>query len=541
MAFMSPLGLGAQMIGRRRHRKVVKLNETPATSRYQLKPRGQKRSQEFEVETEEKKLRGSGLQSKPHGLKSMHEFEVEDESEEKKVRGSRFQLKPHGQKNRGNFSKFSIFNFSDNQEDIIARQLLSWLPVKSLMRLKSVCKYWCSLIQEDTTFINLHLERSKSRPGLLVANLIENYTKYQIMTGDLVFGGKDRGAISAANFHTIRDIDFARCDWMLRPVFGLTAFFGERRDDPGVCIFNLSTREKTPWIVSNLLRDVRKEDLQASNAIPRATCALGYNPTSKEHKVVGIWRSSKPSYVVCEVLTVGENKWRRIHKVPPQDIELYGSSVYVNGSIYYTTEFLGIFEADEKEKKFIVGFDVGSEKFRAIRVPSYVFEQPENYHSSIYIYNIMLLELDGRLGLFIKIGESGYTPKLWVLDEDRNKKNSTSTWTEVSIQLPYTLGGPRCGFACDPVLGTDQMILTSYVKASGGKISESTCHSYNWKKKTSNAIDFSGISSAPCFSSASKVRSFFESLFPVQKRSYRGSGVDEVIVEDSWKRYVGGD
>ncbi|KAI3843963.1 hypothetical protein MKX03_037552, partial [Papaver bracteatum] len=101
---------------------------------------------------------------------------------------------------------------------------------------------------------------------------------------------------------------------------------------------------------------------------------------------------------------------------------------------------------------------------------------------------------------------------------DRNRKNSRSTWTEVSIQLPYTLGGARCRFACDPVPGTDQMILTSYVKASGGKISESSCHSYNWKKKTFNAIDFSGISSAPCFSSASTVGSFFESLFPVQKR-----------------------
>ncbi|KAI3890984.1 hypothetical protein MKW92_047295, partial [Papaver armeniacum] len=336
------------------------------------------------------------------------------------------------------------------------------------------------------------------------------------MTANLVFGGRDRGAISAATFHTIRDIDFAGCDLMLRPVFGLTAFFGEGRDDPGVCICNLSTREVTPWIVSNLLRDVRKEDLEVSNEIPMATCTFGYNPTSKEHKVVGIWRSSRPSYVVCEVLTVGDNEWRRIDEVPPHDIELYGSSVYVNGSIYYTTELLGEFEAGEKEKKFIVGFDVGSEKFRAIRVPSYIFEQPESYHSRLYVYNIMLLELDGRLGLFIILEKSG-TPKLWVLDEDRNKKNSRSTWTEVSIQLPYTLGGARCEFACDPVPGTDQMILTSYVEASGGKISESTCHSYNWKKKTFNAIDFSGISSSvPSLSSTSTVSTFFESLSPVQ-------------------------
>ncbi|RZC62554.1 hypothetical protein C5167_024309, partial [Papaver somniferum] len=558
MAFSSPLGLGAQLIGGRRRRrphskkKVVKGNNLSsnisrfqthghsqkkknesevdiktATSRFQLKPHGHSQKQKNELEVDIKTAT-SRFQLKPHGhsQKKKNELEVDI-----KTASSSFQLKPHGQKRkqqfqaeikekkgRGNgcvnFSSTSIFNFNDNQEDVIAREILSWLPVKCLIRFKSVCKYWFSVIEEDVGFISLHLERSRARPCLLVANSIDNRSKYEFMTASLVFG--DKGAISAAKFHTIREIEFGGPDLMLKPVFGLIGFFGERRDDPGVCIFNLSTRKMTPWIVSNLLRDVRRQDLEASNKIAMATCTLGYDPISKEHKVVGIWRSSQPSYVVCEVLTVGDNEWRRIDEVPPHDIELHGSSVYINGSIYYTTKFLGMFEAGEKEKKFIVGFDVGSEKFRAIRVPSYIFEQPENYN--FRFYHIMLLELNGRLGLFSILEKSGYTPKLWVLNEDRNRKNSRNSWTEVSIQLPYTLGGGRCDFACDPVPGTDQLILTSYLKTSGGKISESTCHSYNWKKKTFNAIDFSGISSAPCFSSASTVGSFFESLFPIQKR-----------------------
>ncbi|KAI3936693.1 hypothetical protein MKX01_034122 [Papaver californicum] len=371
-------------------------------------------------------------------------------------------------------------------------------------------------------FINLHLERSRARPCLLVANLIENHTRYQLMMANLVFGGRDKGAISAASFRTIREVYFTDCDLMLRPVFGLTAFFGERRDNLGVCICNFSTREVTPWIESKLLKDVRKVDLETCNRIPMATCTLGYDPTSKEHKVVGIWRSSQPSYVVCDVLIVGDNKWRQIDEVPPYSLELHGSSIHIDGSIYYTIELLWKFETGEKEKKFIVAFDVGNEKFRAIRVPNYIFyifEQPDSHHSRLYFYNIMLLELDERLGLLIILVEIGYSypPKLWVLDEDRNKKNSRNSWIEVNIQLPYALGGDRCDFASEPVLGTKQIILTSYVKTSDGRISVSTCHSYNWKKKAFNEIEFSGISSDPCFSRASTVATFFESLLPVQK------------------------
>ncbi|KAI3936692.1 hypothetical protein MKX01_034121 [Papaver californicum] len=342
MVFLSPLGLGAQVIGRRRRRKLLhscrvsRPNEviiTP-TSRFQLKPHGQKRKKKLEVEIQEKKSR--------------------------------------------------CFQFNDNQEDVLAREILSWIPVKSLVRFKSVCKYWFSLIQEDMTFINLHLECSRERPCLLVANLIDNHTRYQLITSNLVFEDRDKGAISAASFHTIREVDFTDCDLMLRPVFGLTAFFGERRNDPGVCICNFITREMCA-----------KKTLKLLNHIPMTTCTLGYDPTSKEHKVVGIWRYSQPSYVVCEVLTVGDNEWRKIDEVPP---------------------YIG-----EKEKKFIVEFDVGNEKFRAIRVPNYIFEN--SHHSLLYFYNIMLLELDGRLGLLIILVEIGYScpPKLWVLDEDRNK------------------------------------------------------------------------------------------------------------------------
>ncbi|XP_057457743.1 F-box/kelch-repeat protein At3g23880-like [Lotus japonicus] len=53
--------------------------------------------------------------------------------------------------------------------DELTAEVLSWLPVKSLMRLSSVCKSWNKLITSDQTFIKSHLDRSALRnPQLLL-------------------------------------------------------------------------------------------------------------------------------------------------------------------------------------------------------------------------------------------------------------------------------------------------------------------------------------------------------------------------------------
>ncbi|KAB5533839.1 hypothetical protein DKX38_016925 [Salix brachista] len=49
------------------------------------------------------------------------------------------------------------------QEIII--EILSWMPVKSLLRMKCSCKQWCALIQ-DRHFIEKHLSRLSLRPTI---------------------------------------------------------------------------------------------------------------------------------------------------------------------------------------------------------------------------------------------------------------------------------------------------------------------------------------------------------------------------------------
>lgn len=154
------------------------------------------------------------------------------------------------------------------------------------------------------------------------------------MTADLLYERKG-GAISTAAVHTIREIDGTYYDRRLGPVNGLIGFYG-KTIPPGVCICNLSTREVTPRIESKSFSELRKKSRKRLH-FPLASLALGYDPATKEHKVVGIWSFDRPKKVVCEVLTVGDNEWRKIDEVPlfTLDYWAFSSSVYVNGSIYY--------------------------------------------------------------------------------------------------------------------------------------------------------------------------------------------------------------
>lgn len=496
--FLSPLGLGSLLIGhsRRSRRRLqrpcpsrtVKAVVIPAefsfipnsAFMFGLKPRGRIRKQtKEETRKKKKKRRGNDW--------------CDTTSE----------------------SSTSILNLNDDDKEIAIREILSRLLVKSLMRFECVCKHWFILIQEDSSFRELHLNRSKARPGLFMACRMD--VKDIFMTADLSFEGRS-GIISAAVVNTIKDVDDTLYDRILEPVNGLIGFFGQEIT-PGVRISNLSTREETPWIKSKLLSKIREEERGYSGlSIPLADCKLGYDPATQKHKVLGIWKSYQPDFEVCEVLTVGDNKWRKIDEIPPYGIHYYGSSVYLNGSIYYTTHMLTSSKPDDNdEPKFIVAFDVGSEKFRAIEVPNFIFDGPGDGDFVIF-RSVKLLVLDGRLALLVRVQKKGSAPKLWLSGDDCVKENASGTWTEVPLELPFTLDGvQRWRGSFHPVLGTDQMVVTSTVL--DGKICDATHHSYNWKKMGASKIDISGIpTSVPYFSSAtSRITTFFESLISVRR------------------------
>ncbi|KAI3908794.1 hypothetical protein MKW98_029344 [Papaver atlanticum] len=408
--------------------------------------------------------------------------------------------------------------------DILTCEILSRLPVKSLMRFKCVCKNWQFLIANDMYFINLHLTRSKTRPilfmsfptslenpteiidGVIYDRVLERKTEI-LLTADLLSQGRGN-AVSAAKFHTVREIDASFFDTMLGPVNGLIGFY-DSHTTCGVSVCDVSTREVTPWIKSTLLEDFEEEEGDKFNRYMQSVDSmLGFDPATKVHKVVSIWSITHADYnrdrdVVCEVLTIGDDKWTRTDEIPPYNtISFRRALVYVNGFVYYASRD---FMTSEPDNDKIVAFDVGSEKFTVIRVPKFIIDQPRET-KRFFGSSITLLEVDCRLALLCKM--SGYVVKLWLFDHNHND------WSEVAtIELPYLWDeGRKVHFLSVP--GMDQIILKSYLWTNN-LIHGLSFHSYNWRNKTFMEVQINGMSIRDAyFLSSNRVTTMVESLWP---------------------------
>ncbi|OVA05762.1 F-box domain [Macleaya cordata] len=307
------------------------------------------------------------------------------------------------------------------------REILSRLPVKSLMRFKCVCKRWQSLIQ-DHSFVDLHLTQSQRRPDLLIAVPGEGVVRF--FSAEYMFEG---GA-------AIQRIEIP--SWghgALSSINGLICFVDLL--EPAACINNLSTREKTRWIKTSVKREEIRLGFDYRPGGP--VFGFGFDPATKEHKVICMWEicryTTMPSYEliggttekICEVLTVGQNSWRRIDDVP--QYMLRGRAIYANGSIYRRN-------ADERlEYEVIVAFDVGSEKFRSIPIPNFIVDTWDS-DGVCDLRTDYLLEGDGRIALVDEISVNAV--RLWICHE--NKEKMTSRWTENTVTLPGLKGQRLC-------------------------------------------------------------------------------------------------
>ncbi|KAI3925889.1 hypothetical protein MKW92_012894 [Papaver armeniacum] len=403
-------------------------------------------------------------------------------------------------------------NPCDIGEQLIVSEILSRLRVKPLMRLKCVCKRWQFLIEQDEYLIHQHLARSKTRPCLLITGHDrvgpEGITKQIFLTADLLVQGRDR-AISAVSVDAI----VMEEDWsnklILGPVNGVIGLLDDIDDE--LRIWNVSTQEITHSIQSTPLSklNARNSGIVWSNRFP-VNYALGFCPATKVHKAICIWSVSSTdnipvSNVFWEVLTVGDNKWRKIDEGPQYDVGIRGASVYVNGVIYFRTEMFmkKPHETDIDGPKFIVAFDVDTEKFRSVIIPSYILNQRQNSTG-----NIGLTELDGRLALLFSM--SSNSVKLALLDDYHN-------WTEVNVELPSYLSGGEWHLQFVPVLGTEEIIVCKTLWS--GVLDDDSLHCFNWKNKSFRKIEISGGGFVSNFLKNSMVKLYVESLFPVKRQS----------------------
>ncbi|XP_026383303.1 putative F-box protein At5g42430 [Papaver somniferum] len=153
---------------------------------------------------------------------------------------------------------------------------------------------------------------------------------------------------------------------------------------------------------------------------------FGFDPVGKDYKVIDKWKILD-EFEIWGVLTVGENTWRKIDEAPPCSIGPSAPSVYVNGFIYWVpNRYTG-------GDGFIVAFEVGCEKFRALQVPTFIIRQRSDYDGDKV--NVCLLEVNGSVAILRRMTVSDI--KLWIyghIDKESSKATAINSgdknWTE---------------------------------------------------------------------------------------------------------------
>ncbi|CAN0852844.1 Putative F-box protein At1g32420 [Linum grandiflorum] len=399
-------------------------------------------------------------------------------------------------------------NKIDFHDDLVATEILSRLPAKSLMRFKSVCKPWKSIIEQDSNFINLHHTRSQACPPRLLTIVLNGKQGKTSESFDFLFADMDCGEdhVRGASIQNEWSVRLPSQYTQIKgPVRGLFCFV----DKSEVLIYNFSTREiVTPWIRSKI---------SGSREWEKPVCQFGFDPDTGEHKVIFVWHASRAAPSTCfEVLTVGvDASWRTIdagNVIPPQF--LFVKSSYVNGSIYWMSHNkIGQPVADDE---FLVAFDIGPEKFRTIRIPEFTLSG-FSLSRSHYV-----TELDGCPTVVRT--QATPTLKLWKF-HDRNKERSNGSeredWSEVSFEKPSYLS-PWIGVMFHPIPGNDQMmIVETYDRRNIYKkevllmnVKLNRFYSYNRVNKTFSKFEIQGI---PSLSDHTKTRCEVlveEDLFP---------------------------
>ncbi|CAI9091887.1 OLC1v1026995C5 [Oldenlandia corymbosa var. corymbosa] len=344
-------------------------------------------------------------------------------------------------------------NYLDSLPQELAVDIISRLPIKSLIQSRFVCKFWQNL-SYDPHLVSLHLSK-----------------------------------VLSSNFHYF----IFHCDVPIKNQLYFVEFFNEK-DDDGSTKLEKVRKFDTPFSSSMpefnvigscngilcLENSLFEEGLYLYNPftqdyseLPKSTVyqdqfvmyGFGFHPVTNEHKLVRIayypttfdvnivapsrrFALSRDMKSDVQIFTLGSNRWRSIGRAP--FVFQKGSNpVLLNGRLHWTTCY-GVHHG-RPANRLIVSFDLADETFR--EVPG-----PELNHR-ISRLNYHLAVLGEYLCVAVPLHRVPGTLDLWIMRE-YNRKES---WVK-----EITVGGYT------PTLRT-QEIQRSYGIWSRGKMVRVLC------------------------------------------------------------------
>ncbi|XP_045797823.1 F-box/kelch-repeat protein At3g23880-like [Trifolium pratense] len=261
--------------------------------------------------------------------------------------------------------------------DLLA-QILSFLTVKSLTRLRCVCKNWYSLISEPS-FIKLHLHQSKRNnphTTLLlqfgskdIFSVVIHFPLTRLFKNPSITITHDSNHLSTKN----------DCNNFVGSCNGLLCF----RSNPSYNIGDILLRFENPATkLSNKIRvydcNYRKRSRVdfVFNQVRIYKYSFGYVNSNDTYKVVASCLRGKGKGTEVKVFSLGDNVWRYIQDFPVDPLRIrfpfVNDGVYVSGTI----NWLAIRNNEVYDWKsitidqfVIISLDLGKETYRQLLPP----------------------------------------------------------------------------------------------------------------------------------------------------------------------------
>ncbi|KAJ4826876.1 hypothetical protein Tsubulata_032456 [Turnera subulata] len=252
----------------------------------------------------------------------------------------------------------------------IVEEILSRLPIESIMTCRRVCKSWCKAIK-DPSFVNLQLKRSRDQPPSYVLQDTGRrfIRRWSQSGGKLFFLGTTEGE-KAKELCNIPLLGGSVTRRSISSCNGLLCIAPTDEDDesetPPIVVCNPITKEHT---VLPKPEDIGQYGFE--NQV-----GIGFDPSTNKYKVARIYylaMNDNESHCFCEIITLGEkNSWRKID-LPFEVLPLEsGGAVFWEGALHWIC-------SSEKEERIsgyifmkvcILRLDMSKEEFHLIPTAS---------------------------------------------------------------------------------------------------------------------------------------------------------------------------
>ena len=259
-------------------------------------------------------------------------------------------------------------NHDDDLPDEIVLDILSKLPVKSLLRFRCVCKPWYSSIA-NPNFISTHLHNHNhihhhSYVTHIPRNIPEPSSGSSRSSGQLCTLTCDR------TFETISEF---RVPFTFQS--GFPHFVGSCNGI--LCFINYNAPGSNVFYLWN--PSIRKFKRLPDNQFPVMTFGIGYGSQNNDFKVVGIswtFAKSKPPPEVG-VYSLNSDSWKRVElgislrpNVFYYNVNTFKALPFVSGHLHWMFKIVEHVGGQERHSAdMLLSFDVNSEKFKQLPLP----------------------------------------------------------------------------------------------------------------------------------------------------------------------------